>query len=516
MKSKVLSFVLFAVMLASIMLPPASGQPVIMISPEKNTFSANPGDIVDIYFNITNLGNESAKNVFITIEKLPKGATYTQEIIQELSPNQTYEGHVQIILNDVIAGTYNLNLVAKMKDSPIIVKVPLTLRVLTKVDYYLKISSQDKYVYGNDVTITCEVRSKANGILNGIVEIEVYRGSELIKTIAESTYITAYGKKSYEIVLPRPEVGRYLVIMHTKFGGISKTESKSFEVYQRELTYDAKFENGVITVQVKDEEGKGVSNIPVTINGLQFKTDNLGLVQIEARNPGTYRITFNFDGKIVETIVEVKKLFLDYKQQNETLIVYVRDSSGKGIANVSVVAEGAKGRAYGVTDESGKVEIDLNEIGFGVLKLKADSSKYLGDEKTVSVEKPTPTQTSITTTTTTTTTTISYVQNQTVPKPPKDYGNLPIILILSAILFGSTSYLAFFRPIILEEQLDKYYFIKVKAPKLRSLENFVVERNINAADVRATKGKVKIEGTRVIWEIEKLEPEEEAFLQVLL
>ena len=71
-------------------------------------------------------------------------------------------------------------------------------------------------------------------------------------------------------------------------------------------------------------------------------------------------------------------------------------------------------------------------------------------------------------------------------------------------------------PITLEEQLDKYYFVKVRAPKLRGIRNFRYERAINAVSARATKGEVRIEDNRVVWEIEKLEPEEEAFLQVLL
>ncbi|AGT34317.1 hypothetical protein OCC_14185 [Thermococcus litoralis DSM 5473] len=56
----------------------------------------------------------------------------------------------------------------------------------------------------------------------------------------------------------------------------------------------------------------------------------------------------------------------------------------------------------------------------------------------------------------------------------------------------------------------------MRAPRLRELRNFRYEKAINAVDARATKGKVAIEDGKVIWEIDKLEPGEEAFLQVIL
>jgi hypothetical protein len=166
-----------------------------------------------------------------------------------------------------------------------------------------------------------------------------------------------------------------------------------------------------------------------------------------------------------------------------------------------------------VTDENGTALINLNETGFGSISLKAESDRYLGAEAIIAVkehQKPetqTPTQTT------------STPINQTTPIPPakpKDYGNLPIILVLSAVLFGSTSYLALFRPLKFEEQLDRYYFVKVRAPRMRELQNFRYEKAINAVEARATKGRVTIEDGKVIWEIDKLEPGEEAFLQVIL
>jgi len=142
------------------------------------------------------------------------------------------------------------------------------------------------------------------------------------------------------------------------------------------------------------------------------------------------------------------------------------------------------------------------------------------------VKKPKPIQTTTTTTktptnaTTTTrkiTTTTSARFSIKIPlKIRIDYERLSIILIVSALLFGISSYAAFFMPIKLEEQLDGYYFVKVKAPRLRKLKKFRYRKAISVASVRATKGRVEIKDSEIIWEIDELAPGEEAFLQVIL
>lgn len=512
--------------IAMLILPASfsTGEAVIVLQPLQTSFTGEPGKSIDVAFNVTNMGNETAGSVIVLIENLPEGATYTQAVFRDVGPNETREGHVQIILNKVRAGVYNVNLVARVTGQPGLFKVPLTLRVKTVVDYSPFIEVEDRYLYGSDVTVSCEVRSNSNGVINGLIEIELYRGKELLKRISESTYVSPYDKKEYHIVLPKPDTGNYLVVMHTKFGSEEKTVSKSFEVYRRNLAYDAQFENGVIKVRVYNEEGRGVEGIPVSVNGMALKTDSNGLVMIEAKEPGSYRITMDFDGKTVETVVEVKKLFLDYSLSNETLQVHVRDSSGKGIANVSVSAEGVRGKLYGVTGGDGSVVFKVSQLGYGPVRLKAQSSHFLGDEKTLDIPRPTTTTTPVPTVTETVTTTpapteTTPITNTSTPLPVeegRDYGTLALILLLSALTLTGSSYMAFFRPVIMEEQLDKYYFIKVRAPKLRSMKDFSIIREVNAVDARATKGRVTIEGNKIIWEIEELEPEEEASLQVLL
>ena len=83
-------------------------------------------------------------------------------------------------------------------------------------------------------------------------------------------------------------------------------------------------------------------------------------------------------------------------------------------------------------------------------------------------------------------------------------------------MFGGSIYLSFLRPHLIEEELGKYYFVKLRAPRILPIRNFRWEKGMNAVEVRATKGNAKIEGSKVVWTIDELEPGEEAILQVVL
>jgi len=498
-------------------IPLVKAQPLIVISVPQDYFEGKPGDIIKIPVTVKNIGNETAYNITVYISGPVKGFQYTMAPISKLEPNQNTSVELTIyIKDDARAGTYDLKIVGRV--GALLFEKPIKVRVLTVIDYKLDIQVEDKYLYGSNIEANLVVRSLSNGVIVGTISYELYSEDGLLKKNSWVTYINPQEKWEYTVFLPKPKVGKYTIILRAEFAGITKTLTKSFIVYRRNLTYDAYFENGIIYVRAIDKEGNGVKDIPVEIDGVLFKTDPYGFVKYEAKEPGVYKIKLNLDGRIVETFVEVKKLFINWEQKNETLIVYVRDASGKGIPNVSLEAVGPSGKAYAVTDKNGQAEISLNETGYGLITIKAESSRYIGSEVSITVEKPKPKETS--TITITTTTTSTHIQiNETSPQieqPKKTYDYLPIILILSAMLFGITSYAAFFMPIKLEEQLDRYYFVKVKAPKLRGIKNFKYEKVINAVDARATKGKVSIDGNKVVWEIEELEPEEEAFLQVLL
>ncbi|RLF75518.1 hypothetical protein DRN51_03840 [Thermococci archaeon] len=505
----------------SFMYSPTSAQVPLLLQVPQQYFEAKPGETVSVPVTLVNTGNESIENITIHVSgPLVKGLLYGQEYIEKLEAGETMDKTLSIYVQDVRAGVYDLKIIAKVGVT--FIEVPISLRVLTQISYSADIDVGNKYIFGQDVTITLLVSSSSNGVIFGDVSYEIYRNNNLI---AQRTVRNIFlypdpprNKWEYPIFIPRPSVGNYTVIMRSTFRGLSRTVTKSFLVYQRVLSYEAKFENGVISVKVTDEHGNRVGGIPVNIEGTQLQTNSYGIAFIEANKPGTYRITLNLDGKIVETFVEVKRLFLDYEQRNETLLVYVRDSSGVGIPKASVEAIGPLGKSYGTTDENGTALINLNETGFGSIRIKAENDAYIGAEAVVDVKKPQPPETE--TPSPSTTSPIPTSTNQTTtpvsPLQPKDYGNLPLILILSAVLFGSTSYIALFRPLKFEEQMDKYYFVKIKAPRLREIQGFTYEKAIDAVDARATKGEVTIENGKVIWKIEKLEPGEEAFLQVLL
>ncbi|WP_175059778.1 hypothetical protein [Thermococcus sp. 2319x1] len=497
-------------------IPKTSAQPSLLLEVTQKSFEAKPGETISVPVTLSNIGNETAENITLYISgPLIEGLLYYQDVIKKLEPGEKVERALPIYVENPKAGVYGLKVVARV--GAVLVEVPVSLRVLTRVSYSIDIDVKDRYLFGEDVAIKLKVSSSSNGIIFGDVSYEIYRENASIaeKAIHNIFLYPEYpeNKWEYVIFLPKPDVGKYTVVMRTSFGGISKTITKSFEVYQRKLRYETKFEKGIIYVRILDEKGEGVEGLPVIIEDTELKTNSYGIAFIEAKEPGTYHITLNLDGKIVETFVEVKKLFMAYEQKNETLLVYVKDSAGKGIGNVTIEAIGPIGKTYAVTDENGTAAINLNETGFGSISLKAESDRYLGAEAIITVREPKKPETETPTQTTPT------PINQTTPVSPvkpKDYGNLPVILVLSAIIFGSTSYLALFKPLKFEEQLDKYYFVKVRAPRLRELSNFRYEKAINAIDARATKGKVAIEDGKVIWEIDKLEPGEEAFLQVIL
>ncbi|WP_054840463.1 hypothetical protein [Thermococcus sp. JCM 11816] len=71
-------------------------------------------------------------------------------------------------------------------------------------------------------------------------------------------------------------------------------------------------------------------------------------------------------------------------------------------------------------------------------------------------------------------------------------------------------------PTVHEETLDRYYFIKVRAPRLRPpLKDYKLVRPVKAIEVRVTKGKAMLNEDGITWELD-LEPGEEAYLQAIL
>lgn len=493
-----------------------SAYPLISVQAVRDNFEVSPGDTIIIPVKITNLGNESISNVTLYVTGPASGFKYQTRTIKTLAANQSILETLIVRVLSPDAGTYSLKVIASAGSS--FAQDTVSVRVLAKIDYSLAINVSDKYPYGSDVTAELLVNSTSNTPIIGTIGFYLYQNKRVIRSYSSTVYIGSRGSWKYRLFLPKPEPGKYTLVLKANFYGNSKMINRSFEVYQRTLRYSAEFRDGAIVVRVTDGNGSAVPGINVQINGIQFTTDRYGRVSYAVDKPGTYRVKLELDGRTVETLVEVKKLFIRTVQQNETLLVHVLEPTGRGVGNVTLRATGPLGTVYAITNSTGWAEIRLGDTGFGTILLTAENSLYLPAKETVRVEKPAPPETRTETPPPANTSSTSTI-TPAVPAPSAGGTNMPyiaLIVLFAALIFAGTSYVAFFMPVKLEEQLDKYYFVKIKAPKLRGLKNFRYEKSINATDARATKGAVRIEGSTVIWEIEELEPDEEAFLQVLL
>ncbi|QDA31060.1 hypothetical protein FH039_04820 [Thermococcus indicus] len=497
-------------------LPPTSAQSPLVIVPLNSDFSGVPGDTIIIPFRLENLGNQTLENVSVYITGPAEGFLYQSKVIREpIEPNQTYQDTLSVKILNADTGRYTLKLVARTGNT--YSEAPIEVKVRLVVDYSLYVISEERYIYGHDVPLKLKAVTGANGVLTGRIGYHLSHNGHVIKNVSLVTYIRPDDPWEQEILLPKPGIGEYTLTLWANFSGVFKEVSKTFIVYQRNLTYRAFYRDGSINVEVYGEDGKGVRGIPVSINGTVLTTDENGRVIYAVSTPGTYRITLNLDGRIAHTTVNVNSLQMTLFQNKTRILVTVTDTKGNPLANVTVVAVGPKGTDYRVTDASGIAVVNLEITGYGTIMIRATSSRYLGTSANLKVAEPEKPSAPTTTSSSSPTTTTPQPPTTTIPsKPPRDYGPLAAILLIAGVILAGSSYMAFFRPTILEETLDRYYFVKVKAPRLNGVDNFRFERSVNAVEVRATKGRAKIEDGRVVWEIEHLEPEEEAYLQVIL
>lgn len=489
-------------------IPPASSHAFLSLVPLESEFTGLPGDTILVPFKLSNVGNETVENITVYITGPESGFLYESRLIPTpLEPNSSITDAVSVRITDATPGKYNLTLVARAGAMYSQAVISVTVGVL--VDYVVSISVGSEYMYGSNVSMLLKIESRSNGVLNGLVGYSLERNGTLVDSWNRALYVMPGKNWSERILLTNPAPGIYKVKFWANFGGKRKQVTRSFIVYKRWLGYSLYFRDGAIHVLVYDKNGIGVQGIPVTIDNETFVTGVDGSLSYPVSEPGVYEVVLNLDGERVRTYIDVKKLFLSYVQRNSTLEITVEDSFGNPVPNVTVVAIGPEGRDYSLTDSSGKAVVSLDKIGYGTVLVKAESPMYLGGSIEVLIPQPEVPKPSNTSTPTPPT-------NTTIPVRPKKHRILPIILLLGGVLLAGTSYVAFFMPTVQEERLDRYYFVKVKAPKLRGVENFRFERSVSAVEARTTKGSVKIDNSTVIWEIDRLEPEEEAYLQVIL
>ncbi|WP_456423461.1 COG1470 family protein [Thermococcus sp.] len=512
--------VLFLLVIILSNLPPVFSEESALLSVTvlNNDFPALPGSTVVVPFSITNLGNGTINNVTVYVTGPAQGFQYSVKVIRvPIEPKKSINDTITLRVLNAPPGKYNLTLVARVGNFYSTAKFVVSVGVLS--DYSLSIDVGNRYIYGKDVVVTLKVISRSNGVLLGSLGYRVIGGGAILKSYENSTYLRPGEVWERVLVLKRLDVGNYTVMLWANLGGKYKMVVKRFEVYQRRLHYSVYFQNGAIYVRVFNSTG-GVPGISVSINNATFTTNLDGEVSYLVTEPGVYRVTLNLDGKIVTTFLDIKRLVLESRNLNGSLFVEVFDSSGTPVPNVTVIASGPLGTDYSVTNSSGVAVVNLNKTGYGSIVIKAESDRYLPGEAVVTVSKPPSTKTS-SPSITQTQTNVSVPSNSIAPVSPEAYktgkstDHLGIILILAGLLLAGTSYLAFASPLVQEEALDRYYFLKVRAPRLRPLKNYRIERPVNAVEVRATKGNARLEGEKLIWELD-LEPGEEAYLQAIL
>ena len=519
-----MKFKLFAILMVLLLvtpLPPALSEGSSLLSVEvlNDTIPALPGSTVVVPFTITNLGNETISNVTVYVTGPAEGFQYSVKVIwTPIGPGESLNDTITVNVLNPDAGLYLLTLVAKSGRAYATSKFVVDVKRV--IDYSISVKTPQKYIYGHKITALLEVTSRANTILTGRIGYAVLRNGVPLLNESVVTFIKPGSSWVKELSWESLPVGNYTVFLWANFSGLYKSTSASFEVYQRNLYYDVGFRDGTIYIRVYNATGS-VPDIPVEINGLKFSTGPDGTLMYSVSSPGRYTVVLNLDGRIVTTFVDVKKLIVTPEVLEGAIAVKVVDSTGIPVSNVTIVASGPKGTDYAVTNSSGVGIVNLSKIGYGSIVIKATSDRYLPGEAVVTVQKPPSPTTTSNTTPTENSTAASPQSNVTLPstsgtrEEPGGSNYLGIILILAGVTFAVTSYLALAAPAVREETLDRYYFIKVRAPRLRSLKNYRIERRINAVEVRATKGEAKLENGKLIWELD-LEPGEEAYLQAVL
>ncbi|ASJ00954.1 hypothetical protein [Thermococcus gorgonarius] len=319
---------------------------------------------------------------------------------------------------------------------------------------------------------------------------------------------TLYTDENGEAVFVPPRQGVYLVRLN--LDGVIVTKLVDVKC---SYSYRAWYENGSVWIRVTDENGSPVSGIRINLLGQTLFTDENGLAAFRVNQTGVYEAELYLNHCTEKVSVKVDKLLVVHEVSADVLVLTVINSSGSPLPNVTVVIETfSNGTLSFRTNDDGKIFIPLDKLGSKKFVLTAEAKGYLKYSRIIDLSTLGKTSTSPGKNTTST---------STLPGGGGEKSQLPdlktiLVVVLSLMGLAGSSYLALARPHVVEEELDRYYFVKLKAPRMRPLLNFRWERGMNAVEVRAKRGKVRIEGSRVIWEVDELKPGEEAILQVLL
>lgn len=451
----------FFIIVISLFMPPTTAQPTLLISISPKEVEIFPGDSFTINVTLKNVGNETAYNVTVYAIDQIKGVLFTQGYVNALSPGESRNLTLKVYTTNPSAGLYKIHIVAKWGNQ--LVEDILTLKVRSVVNFSLLIDGSEKVRYGRNATFTLAITSYSNLLLYGDAKVEVKRDGKTIQVLSYKPIVKEGESWVTTLSLPGTEVGNYTILFSANFYGREKKIEHNFTIYRRNLSYTVKFENGKIIVNVFEGENPA-SDVKVTIDALSFVTGKDGKIEYEVNEPGVYTVTLDLDGKVVEELVRVKTPLLFASQENTTLIVRAVDPDGYPIEGIVIKVFGPKGYIYNVTDSNGIARFNLNDIGYGEVEVSAESSKYLPASTTFITKKPVTPTSNPPSTEATPTKTPTFTPSTTVQTPsPTPVGTkissriweflFYLALFLGTVLF--TSYFAFFRPIIVEDNIGK-------------------------------------------------------------
>jgi len=519
---------------------PGSGLKVV---PLNSTFNVTPGSSFTVPIKVINGGNSTIRNLTISMPYL-QGVIMAgwENVSLNLPPGTSRVIRFPVrVLQDAPAGLYNVTVAVKTGNLTSVFTVHVRVALIPL--YSMNVTVGRRYHVGQNVTLRFLITSKANGVLRGPVWMRVYRNGKQIHSQFSVVFLNPGESWVYNYTLVDPPLGNYTAVMVANLSGKRLTIERSFLVFRRSFTIDAWFANGYIHVEVKLTNGTPLSGLTVRVNSMKFRTDEKGEVRVPVDRPGIYVVSAGLDGVNKSVDVYVRSLVLSTALEGDDLILTVLSSTGVPVPNASVAVSGPKGSFSGRTGSDGTVTVPLSTVGRGVLLIDVSDPRYLGLTKMIHVPVISSSSTSAASTSTSPTTsspassgTSSPAQSSsgsgtsastrggksstgtgtgTAPSA-RTSGIIWIIPGVAVLLFSLTAYVAFLRPQVVEDELKSYYFVKVRAPRFRHLKNFRFEKPMNAVEVRSTKGRARIEGNRVVWEIDDLAPGEEAILQVIL
>ncbi len=521
-------------------LPPAlsATSPTLMVTPLTSSFNVTPGSSFTIPIKVVNSGNSTVSNVTVTMNSSLAVFWFTREnVSMNLSPGTSRIIRFPVrVSKEARAGRYNVTV--EVRAGNFTSRFVARVLVLLIPSYLENVSVGKMYHAGQNVTINFSITSRANGVIGGPVWIRIYRDGKEVYSHLDVVFLNSSSSWRYVYTLRSPPVGNYTVRMVSNLSGRYEVLVKTFHVFRRHFTLRAWFSAGYLHATVKLTNGSPVVGLKVRVGSTSLLTDNNGEVRLRVDKPGVYRVSTELDGVNKTVFVTVESLVLSTSIQDKTLTLTVTSSSGSPVSNATVAVSGPKGSVSGLTNKDGILKVSLKDVGTGILLITVRNPDYIGLRRILNVPSLSSTQESSTVQTTSTSpsssssslgstspststpTSTTSSPSITVPATPFPRSSrsicLPLLVGIAIVAFVLAFYLSFMRPYVTEDELRRYYFVKVRAPRLRRLRGFKFKKAMNAVEVRATKGRACIDGNVVTWEIDEMEPNEEAILQVLL